>query len=90
MGNVFILLITKDIETKAIIKKDKIIDYSFINMDYAYPVLDVNIKKILGPVFSYLSRIKNMYHIGRGAEFKYLHTHNIFRNAENFIRKMFQ
>ena len=77
------------IENK-LIKKDKIIDYSFINMDYAYPVLDVNIKKILGPVFSYLGRIKNMYHIGRGAEFKYLHTHNIFRNADNFIRKMLQ
>ena len=78
-------IISKLVENK-FMNKDEIIDYNFFNMDYAYPVQEVDIEKKLKHVFSYLKRFNNMYHIGRGAEFKYLHTHNILFNAHKLVR----
>jgi len=71
-----------------LIKKNKIIDYNFKNIQYAYPILDIAVEKKIDTVFSYLNTIKNMYHIGRNAEFQYLHTHKIFHKAEKLISQL--
>jgi len=71
-----------------LLKRDNIVDYRFITIDYAYPVIGSDIDGKLSRVFSYLNTIKNMFHIGRSAEFKYLHTHSIFYNAERLINQM--
>ena len=71
-----------------LIEMEKIIDYHFINIDYAYPIITCDIDKKIDTVFSYLNSIKNLSHIGRGAEFRYLHTHTIFYNAQKLINQL--
>ena len=80
---------TSLVENK-LLKRDNIIDYRFMNIDYAYPVITSNIDENLGSIFSYLNTFNNMFHIGRSAEFKYLHTHSIFYNAEKLINQMLE
>ena len=38
----------------------------------------------------YIKKFENMKMIGRGAEFKYLHTHDIFAKAVNYINFLSQ
>ncbi len=71
-----------------LIEKNNIIDHSFFSIDYAYPVLEIDTENKLIPVFNYLNRFNNMYHIGRGAEFKYLHTHDIIHKSSLLIDKI--
>ena len=61
-----------------------------MNIDYAYPVITSDIDENLESIFSYLNTFDNMFHIGRSAEFKYLHTHSIFYNAEKLINQMLE
>jgi UDP-galactopyranose mutase len=55
-------------------------------MENAYPIIDIDTKKRIKPMFDYLKKFKNLYNIGRNAEFKYAHTHEIFRNAKSIIQ----
>ena len=68
-----------------LLKNNNIIGHTFFNIDYAYPVMEVGTKNKLIPVFNYLNKFKNLYNIGRGAEFKYIHTHDIFKKASLII-----
>ena len=71
-----------------LIEKNKIIDHSFFRIDYAYPVLEIGTESKLIPVFNYLNKFNNIYHIGRAAEFKYLHTHDIIHQSSRLIDKI--
>ena len=57
-------------------------------MSKAYPIINVDLEKNLKPVFKYLKNFKNLYLAGRNAEFKYTHTHNIFRNANRLVERI--
>jgi len=57
-------------------------------MPKAYPIISTDIKSQLEPVFKYLKTFKNLYLAGRNAEFKYTHTHNIFKNANLLIEQI--
>ena len=70
---------------KGFIKSDQIIGCKLVDMPYAYPILDINSSKNISSVFRYLSTIKNLHLIGRSAEFKYLHVHDLFRKSKNKI-----
>ena len=56
-----------------LLKNNNIIGHTFFNIDYAYPIMEVGTKNKLIPVFNYLNKFQNLYNIGRGAEFKYIH-----------------
>lgn len=71
-----------------LIEKNKIIGYDFISINYGYPVLEVDTKNKLIPVFNYLDKFNNLNYLGRGAEFQYLHTHEIIHKSSILIEKM--
>ena len=78
-------LVINFLEDLNLISKDNIIDKMTLTIDFAYPILDVNIKQKVSPVFKYLAQFKNLHLMGRSSEFKYTHTHSIFHNAKTFI-----
>ena len=71
-----------------LIKKEDIINHRFIDLKYAYPVLHTGTQDKINNIFSYLSNFKNLYTIGRNAQFQYIHTHNIFKNARSLINEI--
>ena len=68
------------------ITSDEIIDYKVLSMPFAYPILrsDNN----LSEVFDFIGKIKNINLIGRSAEFKYLHVHDIFNQSKKVIKSI--
>ena len=70
------------------INREQIIGHKDIDAKYAYPILETGIKERLEPIFSYLGNFENMYTIGRSAQFKYIHTHDIFMQARSIINKL--
>ena len=70
------------------LEKDDILDYKIFDMPYAYPVLNTNADSLIKVVYKFLNKIKNLHFVGRGAEFRYLHTHDLFHRAENITKKL--
>jgi len=83
----FKLISTSLIQNKLINETD-ILNHTIIRMSKAYPIINVDLEKNLKPVFKYLKNFKNLYLAGRNAEFKYTHTHNIFRNANRLVERI--
>ena len=67
------------------INESNIINTSSQKVPFAYPILDYNIDDKLNKIFSYLSIFKNLNLLGRSAEFKYLHTHDLFIRANQIV-----
>ena len=53
--------------------------------EYEVSVMKVDTEKHLKPVFQYLKKMKNLYNLGRNANFEYMHTHEIFRRSQRLI-----
>ena len=70
------------------IKREQIIGHKIMDAKYAYPILETGIEDLLEPIFSYLDNFENMYTIGRSAQFRYIHTHDIFMQARSVINKL--
>tara|TARA_Y100000996_G_scaffold140493_1_gene107420 strand:+ start:2098 stop:3408 length:1311 start_codon:yes stop_codon:yes gene_type:complete len=71
-----------------LIQSADILDHKIVNMPYAYPILDIDAKNKIEILNKYLEKIENLYLIGRNAEFKYLHTHDLFKKAKNAINNI--
>jgi len=71
-----------------LISQNDLIDYTIIKMENAYPIINVDTEERLKPVFEYLGKIKNLYSLGRNADFKYMHTHEIFRKSKRLVDKL--
>ena len=71
---------------KEIIKEDNILRYETIDMPFAYPIL--NTKNQTNKIFKYLEQFDNLKLLGRSAEFKYLHVHDLFYKASEIINKI--
>tara|TARA_B100000674_G_scaffold460721_1_gene439055 strand:+ start:398 stop:1729 length:1332 start_codon:yes stop_codon:yes gene_type:complete len=82
--------IYNDIKTFLINKKfitaDEIINYKVLSMPFAYPVLKSD--NNLTEVFNFIGKIKNINLIGRSAEFKYLHVHDLFNRSKQIIKSI--
>lgn len=68
------------------IKKEDIIDQKAYSMEYAYPQQlekDNEFQKVI----SFTKALPNFITLGRNANFKYLHTHELFNQAEECIRR---
>ena len=68
-----------------LVNDSDILESKIIDMPYAYPILDLNTKNKIQILYNYLKKIDNLYLLGRSAEFKYLHTHDLFEKAKNII-----
>ena len=73
---------------KNIIDSKKVINSTSEKIEYAYPILSIRNKNNIKKVFRYLEQFKNLHLLGRSAQFKYLHTHDLFKDANNQIEKI--
>ena len=71
---------------KQFITSDEIINYKFLSMPFAYPILRSD--NDLSEVFDFIGKIKNINLIGRSAEFKYLHVHDLFYQSKQIIKSI--
>ena len=78
--------IISELISKRLLNKKDIISTKLFNIPYAYPVIEKGIDSKLELVFNYLRQFKNLHIIGRSAEFKYLHTHDLFDSADKKIQ----
>ena len=76
------------LENKNLIKSEKIIDYKFVKVKSAYPIITIDSILKIKEIKKYLSRFNNLYMIGRNSSFEYLHTHNIMERSSSLINKM--
>ena len=72
-----------------IIDSNNIINSTTKKIEYAYPILSIGLKDNINKVLSYLDQFKNFHLIGRSAQFKYLHTHDLFKYANNQVEQIF-
>ena len=77
--------IVSNLNRMKLINYKDIIEYKVVNMPYAYPILQTDTSKKLDKVYNYLNQYKNLYCIGRNAQFEYLHLHDIFELARKKI-----
>ena len=73
---------------KGFIEKDDVEGCKSIDIPYAYPVIKKDTGNELHKVFNYLSRFENLHLIGRSADFKYSHVHDLFESANSIINKL--
>ena len=74
---------------ECLLKNEDIISYKIGFIPNAYPVIDLGIQDKIGPELSYFNSFENHILHGRNAEFKYLHTHDLLKNSENLLGKLF-
>lgn len=78
---------TKLVETK-LIKADEVIESLIHKLQFAYPVVETGMEQKLESVYDYLSSFDNLHILGRNAEFKYLHIHNLFKESRELAHKL--
>jgi protoporphyrinogen oxidase len=86
---VFFKKIKDSLVNECLIKNEDIISYKMGFIPNAYPVIDLGIQDKIGPALSYFNSFENHILHGRNAEFKYLHTHDLLKNSENLLGKLF-
>jgi len=70
------------------LKYDDVISCRLLDINNAYPVLTVDKEKRIKQILTYLDSFENQVLIGRNAEFKYLHTHDIISKAKMIIEEL--
>ena len=88
--NEFISCLIKSLTKMNLIDKNKIIESLSFNIPYAYPVLKNDTINNVEQIKKYFNDFTNMKIIGRSSQFKYLHTHNIFKIAKDQINLLIQ
>ena len=68
-----------------LVDSNNIISSTSKKMEYAYPILSIETKAKVDTVLDYLNKFENLHLIGRSAQFRYLHTHDLFRFANNQV-----
>ena len=70
------------------INKKEIISSKIINIPYAYPVLKTEITNKVNLVINFLKKFGNLYLLGISAQFRYLHTHDLFFESNKIIESL--
>ena len=60
---------------------------SSMRIPYAYPILRLGVEDKIKKAIEYLNTFKNLKILGRNAKFEYVHTHNLFSEAEVLINQ---
>jgi protoporphyrinogen oxidase len=77
----------EELDKKGIIDKDTVCYSKAERTKFAYVIYDLNYKKNIGVIMSFLSHI-GICPVGRFAEFKYLNMDACIRNALDFTKEM--
>ena len=80
--------ITSILADNKLVCKEDVFDSQLLDIPYAYPVITPQIKNELGKVYDFLKNFNNLHIIGRSADFKYSHVHDLFQGAETIISKI--
>ena len=70
---------------KRLICKQDIIDLNILDVPYAYPIITPELTIELQKTYDFLNNFDNLHIVGRSADFKYSHVHDLFSRAENII-----
>ena len=85
----FLSFIKFSLINNGLINKKNIINSTSLKIPYAYPLLDKNSKNILRNIHGFIKSFDNLCLIGRSAQFKYLHTHDLLFEAKCKISQLF-
>jgi len=55
---------------------------------FAYPILDLGATDRARTLKDYLDRFENLHLLGRSADFRYTHVHNLYANAKTLAREL--
>ena len=80
--------ITSILVDNKLISKEDVFDSQILDVPYAYPIITSKIKNELKKVYDFLKNFNNLQIIGRSADFKYSHVHDLFQGAETIISKI--
>jgi protoporphyrinogen oxidase len=69
------------------IRKQDILDYKFIKLRWAYPILGMGFNKKIQEVADYLKCFDNLRLSGRNGRFLYTHIHDMVRFAKDIIEE---
>ena len=84
----FLKKIKKSLLEINLIKQKEILNSKTIKLNYAYPIMDIESKEKIEVILKYLKGFKNINLVGRNSLFEYTHTHNLFEEAEAFVKKI--
>ncbi len=68
--------------------ESEIIDTTFYDIPYAYPVLRLGIEEDIEKLITYLSRFENLHLTGRNGLFEYSWTHDMLTNGKRIIKEL--
>ena len=71
-----------------LLEKNQVIGHKIMNINNAYPILTLGKDEKLRDIYSYFNSFSNHTLIGRNAEFKYLHTHDLMMRAKKLIEEL--
>lgn len=71
-----------------LISQEEVLNTEIFKLPNAYPVLEADYLDKTKAIFNYLNGFQNLHNIGRSAQFRYTHIHDIFKNAEETIVKL--
>ena len=77
--------ITSILVDNNLVCKEDVFDSQILDVPYAYPVITKKIKNELEKVYDFLKNFNNLQIVGRSADFKYSHVHDLFHQAKSMI-----
>tara|TARA_Y100000588_G_scaffold186507_1_gene200428 strand:- start:2037 stop:3413 length:1377 start_codon:yes stop_codon:yes gene_type:complete len=85
----FIDMIKYTLVKNNLVSEKKIINSTSMKVPYAYPLLDKETKISIRKAHDFIQQFDNLFIIGRSAEFKYLHTHDLIKEAKHKVSTFF-
>ena len=72
----------------SLLQNNEVIDSEIIDIQYAYPIITSSLNNELYKMHKFLNSFSNLQIIGRSADFKYSHVHDLFDRAQNIINEI--
>ena len=76
------------LQDNSLLQNNEVIDSQIIDIPYAYPIITSSLNNELYKMHKFLNSFSNLQIIGRSADFKYSHVHDLFDRAQNIINEI--
>lgn len=80
-------LIVPYVEKSLLVERKDILSYTVRRMDNAYPILNFESLKAREAYLASLQDFKNLRTLGRNSTFRYLHLHDLFKEAMDLVNE---